>query len=149
MCFCGPLHMANQKRDDQLEHSYSSYVMIRDATPKTCRRRWMIGRRGERGSGISVLPARHDDDDDDIYICLHISSPNKVKQLLIDIFDIYHRDKRDCKVMSKPRWATICIRTAFLNFPTDLLFVGPKKSFKHNRILIRWMNMQMNDLQHQ
>ena len=24
----------------------------------------MIGRRGERGSGISVLAARHDDDDD-------------------------------------------------------------------------------------
>ena len=25
----------------------------------------MIGRRGERGSGISVQAARHDDDDDD------------------------------------------------------------------------------------
>ena len=58
-------HMANQKQDDQLEHSYSSYVMIRDVTPKTCRMRWMIGRRRERGSGISVLTARRDDDDDD------------------------------------------------------------------------------------
>ena len=28
-----------------------------------CRRRWTIGKSGERGSGISVLPARHDDDD--------------------------------------------------------------------------------------
>ena len=55
--------MANQKQDDQLEHSYSSYVMIRDVTLKTCWRRWMIGRHGERGSGISVLAARHDDDD--------------------------------------------------------------------------------------
>ena len=27
----------------------------------------MIGRRGERGSGISVLVARHDDDDNDIF----------------------------------------------------------------------------------
>ena len=26
---------------------------------------WTIGKSGERGSGISVLPARHDDDDDD------------------------------------------------------------------------------------
>ncbi len=26
----------------------------------------MIGRRGERGSGISVLAARHDGDDDDV-----------------------------------------------------------------------------------
>ena len=47
MCSCGPPHMANQKQDDQLEHTYSSYVMIRDVTLKTCRRRWMIGRRGE------------------------------------------------------------------------------------------------------
>ena len=65
MYSCGPPHMANQKQDDQLEHSYSSYVMIRDVTLKTCRRRWMIGRREERGSGISVLAARQDDDDDD------------------------------------------------------------------------------------
>ena len=36
--------------------------MIRDVTLKTCQRRWMIGRRGERGSGISVLAARHDDE---------------------------------------------------------------------------------------
>ena len=57
--------MANQMQDDQLEHSYSSYVMIRDVTPKTCRRRWIIGRRGERGSGISVLATRHNDDDDE------------------------------------------------------------------------------------
>ena len=57
-------HMANQKQDDLLEHSYSSYVMIRDVTLKTCRRRWMIGKRWERGSGMSVLAARHDDDDE-------------------------------------------------------------------------------------
>ena len=57
-------HMASQKQDDQLEHTYSSYVMIRDVTLKTCQRRWMIGRHGERGSGISVLVARNDDDDD-------------------------------------------------------------------------------------
>ena len=50
-------------QDDQLEHTYSSYVMILDVTLKTCQRRWMIGRRGERGSGISVLAAGYDDDD--------------------------------------------------------------------------------------
>ena len=61
----GPPHMAKQKQDDQLEHTYSSYVRIRDVTLKTCQKRWMIGRCGERGSGISVLAVRHDDDDDD------------------------------------------------------------------------------------
>ena len=57
--------MAVQKQDDQYEHTFSNYVRIRDMAQKTCLRRWTIGKSGERGSGISVLPARHDDDDDD------------------------------------------------------------------------------------
>ena len=60
-----PRHMAKQKQDDQLELTYSSYVKKQDVTLKTCRRWWMIGRSGQRWSGISVLTA-HDDDDDDI-----------------------------------------------------------------------------------
>ena len=56
--------MAEQKQDDQLEHTYSSYVRMRDVALKTCQRRRTIVRSGERGSGISVLAARHDDDDD-------------------------------------------------------------------------------------
>ena len=58
----GPPHMTEQKQDDQLEHTYSSYVRIRDVALKTRQKRWTIGRGGERGSGISVLVARHDDD---------------------------------------------------------------------------------------
>ena len=58
--------MAKQKQDDQFEHTYSSYVRIRDVALKTCHRRWMIGKSGERGSGISVLATRHDDGDDDL-----------------------------------------------------------------------------------
>ena len=34
----GPPHMAEQKQDDQLEHTYSSYVRIRDVDLKTSRR---------------------------------------------------------------------------------------------------------------
>ena len=56
-----------EKQDDQLENTYSSSVRIRDVALKTWQRRWTIGRSAERGSGISVLAARHDDDDDDIY----------------------------------------------------------------------------------
>ena len=60
--------MAGQKQDDQHEHTFSSYVRIRDVALKTCQRRCTIGKSGERGSGISVLVTRHDDDDDDIVL---------------------------------------------------------------------------------
>ena len=58
--------MAKHKQDVLLEHTYSSYVRIRDVALKTCQKGWMIGRSGERGSGISVQVARQDDDDDDL-----------------------------------------------------------------------------------
>ena len=63
----GPLHMAEQRQDDQLEPTHSSSVSMRDVTLNTYGKLWTIGRGGERGSGISVLMARLDDDDDDIY----------------------------------------------------------------------------------
>ena len=67
--------MAVQKQDDQHEHTFSTYVRIRDVVQKTCLRWWTIGKSGERASWISVLPAWHDDDDDedeDIYIYIYI-----------------------------------------------------------------------------
>ena len=59
----GPLHIAEQKQGDQLEPTYSSSVRIQGVALRTCRKRWMIGRGGERGSGISMLAARQDYDD--------------------------------------------------------------------------------------
>ena len=64
MYSCGPPHMAKQKQDGQLEHTYNSSVRIRDVALKTCQKRWTIQRSDERGSGISMLAARHDDDDE-------------------------------------------------------------------------------------
>ena len=77
----GPPHMAEQKQDDQLEHTSSSYVRIRDVALKTCQKRWMIGRSGKRGSGISMLAAQHDDDDDDFtprWLASAMPCPKKV-----------------------------------------------------------------------
>ena len=65
-------HIAEQKRDNQLEYTYSSYVRIRHVALKTCQRKWTIGRCGEWESGISVPVVRHDDDDDDVYIYIYI-----------------------------------------------------------------------------
>ena len=55
--------MDEQRQDDQLELTHSNSVPIRGVILKTCRKQWTIGRGGERGSVISVLMARHDDDD--------------------------------------------------------------------------------------
>ena len=81
-------HMAGQKQDDQLEHTFSTYVRIWDVALKICQRRWTIERNGERGSGISVLAARHDDD---IYIYIYsklvclatLMSSDRTKQICL------------------------------------------------------------------
>ena len=65
----GPPHRAKQGQGDRLEPTYSSSVRIRDAALRTCQKRWTIGRSGERGSGISVLAAWPDDDDDIEKLC--------------------------------------------------------------------------------
>ena len=51
-----------QSRTTSLERTFSSYVRIQDVVLKTYLGRWTIGRSGERGSRISVLPARYDDE---------------------------------------------------------------------------------------
>ena len=49
--------MDEQRQDDQLEPTYSSFVSIRDVALKTCWKKWTIEKGGEGGSGISVLMA--------------------------------------------------------------------------------------------
>ena len=98
----GPPHMDELKRDDQLEHTYSSYVRIRDIAQKTCQRRWTIGKSAERGSGISVLAAQHHDDDDDGFMVITSSLVSQwltkfcgtIKECLISI-NLKKCEKRD------------------------------------------------------
>ena len=116
-----PPYMAKQKQDDQLEHTYSSYVRIRDVALKTYLRRWTIGRSGERESGISVLAARHDDVDDmykmdltltyrQLLTCNEIN-PNQKKKYIhnsvwsrdsrtICIFDPIYREMMEQKLLT-------------------------------------------------
>ena len=58
---------------DLLEFIYNNSVLIQDVAWKTSWEWWTIETRSERGSGKSVLAARHDDDDDDD-ICYKIQS---------------------------------------------------------------------------
>ena len=113
----GPPHMAEQKKDGQHEHTYSSYVRIRDVTLKTCQKRWMIGRSGERGSRISVLAARHDDDDNTWMLDFKNVSSSSCRAISTDIPDplspllpIVHRF-----------WQ---VRRATNRILTELLYVG-------------------------
>ena len=60
--FCGPLHMDEQRQDDQLEPINNSSVPIQDVALKTFRERWMTEKDGGRGSERSVLVTQHDDE---------------------------------------------------------------------------------------
>ena len=62
---CGPLHKDEQRQNDQLESIYNRSVPMQDIARKISRERRTIETGGEKGSGKSVLAARHDDDDDD------------------------------------------------------------------------------------
>ena len=68
----------SKSRTTSSNKTYSRYVRIRDVELMTWQRLWTIGRSGERGSGISVLAARHDDDEKEemsvyfIYIYIYI-----------------------------------------------------------------------------
>ena len=64
-----------------------SYVRIRDVALKTCQSRRMIGRSGVRGSGISVLAGRHDDDD--MHYCPEISTPQTILDKNCRLKDFY------------------------------------------------------------
>ena len=55
--YCGPLHMDEQRQDDQLEPTYNCSVSIWDMTLRTSRKRWTMEKGGGGGSGISMLMA--------------------------------------------------------------------------------------------
>ena len=57
--------MDEQKQDNQLEPIYSSSVPVWNISLKTYQKQSTIEKGGEKGSGISLLMARHVDDDDD------------------------------------------------------------------------------------
>ena len=60
---CGPLHMDEQRQDDQLEPTNNSYVLIQDIVWKTSWEQWTLETGGKRGSGRSMLAAWYPDDD--------------------------------------------------------------------------------------
>ena len=74
--WCTP--MAEQKQDEQLEHTYSSYLRILDVALKTCQRWWRIRRSGDRGSGIS-----------DMMMMIYIFGRNRV-MFIIETSNIFY-----------------------------------------------------------
>ena len=121
-----PPHMAKKKLGDQLEHTYSSSVRIRDVALKTCRRWWTIGRSGERGSGISVLAARHDDDDYDIHTHTHTHTHTHIYiYIYIYIYTDFHTKNvliSCAKIVT--RSCNLCINIFFIHWAvSDFLLV--------------------------
>ena len=108
MYSCGQLPVDQQRQDDQLEPRYGSSVLIWDLTLKTCRKQWMIGRGSERGPGISLLLARHDDDD---MIAVHLSP--------IKVFNIFYFLKLSLD-FHENRYCTIVL----FSFSSRIIFNG-------------------------
>ena len=116
MYFCGPLHMEEQRQDNQLELTYSSSVPIRDVVLKT------IEKGGEKGSGISKLMVQHDDDDDDddddtyihsylasdhIYVSVNLSGNIYIyKNENVDRFIAFTTEMLSWKYLNKHRMKT-------------------------------------------
>ena len=69
---CEPLHVDEQRQDDQLEPTYNSSVRIQDVALKTYWEWRTIKKGGGRGSGRSKLAVWHEDDDMCIYGYIHI-----------------------------------------------------------------------------
>ena len=71
---CGPVHMDEQRQDDQPEIIYNNSVLIQDIALKTSLGRWTTETDGERGSERSVLAAQHDEDEDDHLLSIYLSN---------------------------------------------------------------------------
>ena len=109
MYSCGPLHMGVQRQDDQLEHTYGSYVPIRDVALRTCRKQWTIGKGGDRGSGISVLIARHDDDDIYIYIYIYENHLISLQTFFVRILLLIVHSRNSSRLRGNLlRWQCTC-----------------------------------------
>ena len=85
----GPPHMAEPKQGNQLECTYSCSVMIWDVALRTCQERWTIGRSGERGSRISVLVARQDDEMIYINMCVCVCASLSLSIYISIYINIY------------------------------------------------------------
>ena len=108
----GPLHMAKQNQNYQLEHTYSSYMRIRDVALKTCQKRWMIERNGERGSEIFVLAARQDDDDIYIYIYIYIRQVKTGGTFLSFFYSVFSQAFFASFLISGSNWlSSFCFRS--------------------------------------
>ena len=130
-----PPHMAVQKQDDQHEHTFSSYVRIRDVVLKTCLGRWTIRKSGERGSGISMLPARHDDYDDGCVTAWGwwitaegLEVPTSIVALYYHLFSFNLGTERDGEMWSPP----------LLPLPLDPLWLRAVKYLSGSYIWVIW-----------
>ena len=101
--------------------TYIQHVRIRDVVQKTCLRRWTIRESGERGSGISVLPARQDDDDDDDDKCQTVLFDSSIRPYLVP--PLRNREDLGVSTIKLQGW-NITIRFFFVSYTGHLLGVG-------------------------
>ena len=84
---------------------------------KTCQKRWTIWKSGERGSGISVLPARHD-----YYYCCYYYIIIEPLSLFSYVSKIYEREKENDVSVSDFKFRRFILNTQILILSNSTAF---------------------------
>ena len=119
-------------------------MRIRDVVLKTYLGRWTIGRSGERGSGISVLPARYDDDDDIFHsqgravdgIGLHVNADKTEYMCFNQRVDISTQNGNSQKLEDK----FIYLGSSVSSTETDINTRLAKAWTANDRLSVIWMS---------
>ena len=129
MYSCGPLHMNEQRQDDQLEPTYNSSVPIQDVVLKNYQERWTIEKGGKRKSGRPTLAVWHDNDDDSMYICIGgvamVVKLRNIKLLLI-LFPTINSS------------SLLCCPSLHIHF--TLTFTQRGRSFPNSKLLLSYVH---------
>ena len=117
-------------------------MRTQDVTQKTCWRRWTIGKSGERWSRISMLAARHDDDDGNLtpsVMCrfplfissfVHFSIPNSIPISWLYFYCLCYKVTNSfsflavwCRPCTSSRWSFLAIYWVCIRLSKLLLVV--------------------------
>ena len=151
--------MDEQKQDDPLEPTYNSFVPIRDISLKTCLKQWTKEKGGGRGSGISVLMARCDGDDNNdsldqlclFFLCRDVCNlltfAHRLEVLAVPVLAeiVTHlRIEQNCRCLTIPSvWLDLKSKIVYIIsgsffFQTHIVYLFVRRILKNFPFALSW-----------